>query len=267
VRLPAVTAVGEKLPPVPEVPAPLELPEGRRTYSEIRYAERGGAGFVWFGFPDGAMSTVQCRRLLAAYRYACTRPTRVVVLGAARGVFSNGIHLGVVDAAPDPAAEARTNAQALRDVVEAVRATTDRWVVAAVGGDVAGGGVALMCAGDEVWCRAGAVLRPYTDAPVPGLPAPECTEDLLRHRLGPRSADAVLRDPRPLSTAAARRLGLTDHIVLSPPDAFASQVTERAAALASDPSLAQHLTRKRTFRVPPAADAPADAPTDTAVPR
>ncbi|MER6085625.1 enoyl-CoA hydratase-related protein, partial [Streptomyces sp. NPDC001833] len=148
-------------PDLPESPAPLELPPDRRTWSDIRYRQHGDVGIVSFSFPGGAMSTDHCRRLLTAYRYALARPTRVLVLGGRRDFFSNGIHLNVIEAAPDPAEESWTNLDAMDDLVEAVLRTTDRLVVAALGGNAAAGGVMLALAADEVWCRAGAVLNPH----------------------------------------------------------------------------------------------------------
>lgn len=89
---------------LPEIAAPLELPPDRTTWADIRYRQQGPVGFVTFSFPGGAMSTNHCRRLLAAYRYALSRPTSVLVLGGARDFFSNGIHLNVIEASSDPAA-------------------------------------------------------------------------------------------------------------------------------------------------------------------
>ena len=85
------------------------------------------------------MSTEQCRRLLDAYREACGRPTSVLVLGGERDFFSNGIHLNVIEAADDPAAESWANINAIDDLVEAVLTTTDRLVVSALGGQRRGG--------------------------------------------------------------------------------------------------------------------------------
>ncbi|MGW4569119.1 formyltransferase family protein, partial [Streptomyces sp. NPDC004561] len=102
-----------------EDPVPLELPPGRRTFTDIRYRQQGDVGLLTFSFPGGATSTDQCRRLLAAYEHALTRPTRVLVLGGARDFFSNGIHLNVIEAAPDPAQESWTNLNAMDDLVEA----------------------------------------------------------------------------------------------------------------------------------------------------
>jgi putative two-component system hydrogenase maturation factor HypX/HoxX len=160
-KLPAVRALGDRLPPLPDHALPL-LPEvPHHTWTDIRYREDGNVGFLSFSFPGGAMSTEQCRRLLDAYREACERPTSVLVLGGERDFFSNGIHLNVIEAADDPAAESWANINAIDDLVEAVLTTTDRLVVAAVAGNAAAGGVMLALAADEVWCRSGAVLNPH----------------------------------------------------------------------------------------------------------
>ena len=82
-KLPATLALGDRLPPLPELPAPLDPGQGPRTWSDIRYREDGPVGFLGFSFPGGAMSTDHCRRLLDAYRHACSRPTSVLVLGGA----------------------------------------------------------------------------------------------------------------------------------------------------------------------------------------
>ncbi len=101
-KLPATLALRESLDGsldgVPEVLPPLTLPPGRRTYRPISYRESGTVGYVEFCFPGGAMSTGQCRRLLAAYRHAQTRPVKVIVLGGPRDFFANGIHLNVIQA-------------------------------------------------------------------------------------------------------------------------------------------------------------------------
>ena len=58
-------------------------------------------GVLTFDFYNGAMSTGQCERLAAALRHATTQDTRVLVVRGGE-VFSNGIHLNVIEAAPDP---------------------------------------------------------------------------------------------------------------------------------------------------------------------
>jgi putative two-component system hydrogenase maturation factor HypX/HoxX len=160
-KLPATLALRESLDGVPEIPAPLTLPPGRRTYRQISYRESGTVGYLEFAFPGGAMSTDQCRRLLAAYRHAQTRPVKVIVLGGPRDFFANGIHLNVIQAADDPGAESWRNINAMDDLVQVILTNTGQLTVAALAGNAAAGGLMLALAADQVWCRAGAVLNPH----------------------------------------------------------------------------------------------------------
>lgn len=243
-KLPAVTALGERLPDVPEIPAPLELPPGRRTWTQIEYRESGAVGHLRFSFPGGAMSTGQCRRLLDAYRHACSRPTSVLVLGGARDFFSNGIHLNVIEAAPDPAAESWANINAIDDLVEAVLTTTDRLTVAALGGNASAGGVMLALAADEVWCRAGAVLNPHYR--LMGLHGSEYWTHTLPRRVGEVRAGRLMRQALPVSAAAAHRIGLVDRVVAAGPDEFGPEVVRAAALLAQEAGLEQRIADKAT---------------------
>lgn len=243
-KLPAVRALGDRLPPLPDHALP-PLPEERhRTWTDIRYREDGNVGFLSFSFPGGAMSTEQCKRLLDAYQEACERPTSVLVLGGERDFFSNGIHLGVIEAADDPAAESWANINAIDDLVEAVLTTTDRLVVAAVAGNAAAGGVMLALAADEVWCRSGAVLNPHYR--LMGLYGSEYWTHTLPRRVGPATAERLMREALPVSSAAALRLGLVDRLVDCGPDGFAGEIGGLAARLASLPATASRITAKKT---------------------
>jgi putative two-component system protein, hydrogenase maturation factor HypX/HoxX len=246
VKLPAAMALGDRLPDVPDVPAPLELPRHRITFSDIRYAERGAVGFVRFSFPGGAMSTVQCRRLLAAYRFARSRPTALIVLGGERDFFSNGIHLGVIEAAADPAEESWTNIQAIDDLVEAVLTTTDRLVVAAPAGNAAAGGAMLALAADEVWCRAGSVLNPHYR--LMGLYGSEYWTYTLPRRVGADRAESLMERALPVSATAAHEMGLVDRVVPGTPAEFAGQVARMAADLLSDSGTLERIVSKKAAR-------------------
>ncbi|WP_416984749.1 enoyl-CoA hydratase-related protein [Streptomyces sp. T028] len=242
-KLPAVRALGDRLPPLPDrTPLGLSGAQGP-TWTDIRYREDGDVGFLSFSFPGGAMSTEQCRRLLDAYREACERPTSVLVLGGERDFFSNGIHLNVIEAAADPAAESWANINAVDDLVEAVLMTTDRLTVAAVAGNAAAGGVMLALAADEVWCRSGTVLNPHYR--LMGLYGSEYWTHTLPRRVGPAVAERLMSEALPVSAAGARRLGLVDHVVDCAPDAFAHEVGELAARLAALPATADRVTAKK----------------------
>lgn len=231
---------------LPEDTAPLELPAGRRTWTDIRYRQQGDIGFLTISFPAGAMSTDHCRRLLAAYRYALTRPTSLLVLGGARDFFSNGIHLNVIEAAADPAGESWANLNAMDDLVEAVLRTTDRMVVAALGGNAAAGGVMLALAADEVWCRTGTVLNPHYRRM--GLYGSELWTYTLPRRVGAETAERLTTEALPVSAAAAAAIGLVDRLVEVPAQEFGTEVDRMAAGLARDPDLPRRIAAKAAAR-------------------
>ncbi|MGW7457292.1 enoyl-CoA hydratase-related protein [Streptomyces sp. NPDC054797] len=248
-KLPATLALAGLLPALPEVgPGDRDAPDGAgpRTWSDIGYHEEGGAGYLSFSFPGGAMSTEHCRRLLDAYRAACSRPTSVLVLGGGRDFFSNGIHLGVIEAAADPAEESWANINAMDDLVEAVLTTTDRLVVAALGGNAAAGGAMLALAADEVWCRSGVVLNPHYR--LMGLYGSEFWTYTLPRRVGAARAERLSAEALPVSAAAALRLGLADRTVGCPPAAFAERATALAAQLAGHPGTAARIAAKKARR-------------------
>ncbi|MCX4775914.1 enoyl-CoA hydratase-related protein [Streptomyces sp. NBC_01264] len=247
-KLPAALALGDLLPGLPELPAPAESGRGAepRTWSDIGYHEEGGAGFLSFSFPGGAMSTAHCRRLLDAYRAACARPTSVLVLGGGRDFFSNGIHLGVIEAAADPAGESWANINAMDDLVEAVLTTTDRLVISALGGNAAAGGAVLALAADEVWCRSGVVLNPHYR--LMGLYGSEFWTYTLPRRTGRAGAERLTAEALPLSTVAARRLGLVDRTVDCPPGEFADRAAALAARLAAHPATTARIATKKARR-------------------
>ncbi|MEU9233828.1 hydrogenase maturation protein [Streptomyces subrutilus] len=245
-KLPATAALAGRLPALPEIPAPPHTGAGRGTWSDIGYREEGQTGFLSFAFPGGAMSTAHCRRLLDAYRTACSRPTSVLVLGGGRDFFSNGIHLGVIEAAADPAEESWANINAMDDLVEAVLTTTDRLVVCALGGNAAAGGAMLALAADEVWCRSGVVLNPHYR--LMGLHGSEYWTYTLPRRVGTGVAERLTTEALPLSAEAAHRLGLTDRTVSCAPQDFADETERLAKRLAGLPSTAGRIAAKKARR-------------------
>lgn len=232
IKLPAALALAGHVAHLPECPGS----------PEITYRERGEVGMLGFRFPGGATSAEQCRRLLKAYRHALARPTRVLVFGGQRDFFGNGIHLGVIDAAASPAAESWANIVAIDDVVEAVLRTTDRLVVAALGGNAAAGGVVLAQAADEVWLRDGVVLNPHYR--LMGLHGSEYWTYLLPRRIGQAETERVMEAALPVGSARALRLGLADRVVSAPPEAFTEAVWTVAFELAAAPGLDARIAAK-----------------------
>ena len=227
---------------MPEVLAPLTLPPGRRTYRQISYHESGAVGYLKFAFPGGAMSTGQCRRLLAAYRYAQARPVKVIVLGGPRDFFANGIHLNVIEAVDDPAAESWRNINAIDDLVHAILTDTAQLTVAALAGNAAAGGVMLAAAADRVWCRSGAVLNPHYR--LMGLHGSEYWTYTLPRRVGASEAARLTRACLPVTPASALRSGLVDHVIADDAAGFRAQVAALAQRLARGADYPALLTAK-----------------------
>jgi putative two-component system hydrogenase maturation factor HypX/HoxX len=215
---------------VPEIITPLTLPPGRRTYQQISYRESGAVGYLEFCFPGGAMSTSQCRRLLAAYRHAQSRPVKVIVLGGTRDLFGNGIHLNVIQAAEDPAAESWRNINAIDDLVQAILTNTGQLTVAALEGNAAAGGLMLALAADQVWCRDGAVLNPHYK--LMGLHGSEYWTYTLPRRVGAAEAARLTQACLPVRPASALRSGLVDHVITGAATGFRTRVAALAEQLA-----------------------------------
>jgi putative two-component system hydrogenase maturation factor HypX/HoxX len=216
-------------------------------YKPIRYEEDGPVGFLHFGFYNGAMSTAQCEALRAAYRQALAHTTRVLVLKGGPDYWSNGIHLGLIEAADSPADESWRNINAMDDLAEAIITTTDRLVVSALRGGAGAGGVFLALAADEVWAREGVVLNPhYKD--MGNLYGSEYWTYLLPRRAGADNARRVLQARLPMGVAEAHRLGLVERILPASCRVDSTAIARLARALAMDPELEGRLAEKRRRR-------------------
>jgi putative two-component system protein, hydrogenase maturation factor HypX/HoxX len=217
-------------------------------WSEIRYDERDGVGYLHFDFYNGAMSTDQCRRLRAAYRRATRRPTAVIVLMGGRDFFSNGIHLNVIEAAEDPAAESWWNLHAIDDVVRDIVETDSHLVVSALAGDAAAGGVPFAMAADHVVAREDVVLNPYYRH-MGGLYGSEYWTYLMPRRIGHELTEELTSAPfEPIGTRRAVEIGLLDDAFGEDVPRFRGQVRALAAELAAMPYLPTLLEAKRRAR-------------------
>jgi putative two-component system protein, hydrogenase maturation factor HypX/HoxX len=116
IKLPAAQVLGPLLRGVPEAPLPVDAPANHRTFREIVYTEEAEVGYLSFDFYNGAMSTSQLYRLRDAFLHARSRPTRVIALLGGADFWSNGIHLNVIEASSDPAAESWRNINAIDDL-------------------------------------------------------------------------------------------------------------------------------------------------------
>jgi putative two-component system protein, hydrogenase maturation factor HypX/HoxX len=233
-KLPAVRVLNGALAGLPEIPMD----------SEIRYEEQDGAGFLSFAPCNGAFSTAFCERLLAAYRAALARPTRVLALMGGPDFWSNGIHLNLIEASANPADESWRNINAMNDLAEAILRTDDRLTVSALAANAGAGGVYLARAADLMWLRDGVTLSPhYKD--MGNLYGSEFWTYSLPRRAGAETAAAIMARRLPMGAAEAVRIRLADARFGETASAFAAEARRRAIMLASAPDHPARLAAKR----------------------
>ncbi|WP_291994382.1 hydrogenase maturation protein [Candidatus Accumulibacter sp. ACC003] len=249
-KLPAAQVFAAQLANVPEAPLASDLqpfaPRGA-TWQDIRYEQAGGVGFLHFDFYNGAMSTRQCQRLLAAWRWATQQPVAVIVLMGGRDYWSNGIHLHSIEAAESPADESWANINAIDDLAAAIIGGDRQLTVAALQGNCGAGGCFLARAADLVWARAGVLLNPHYRN-MGNLFGSEYWTYLLPPRVGVEGAQAMMRNRLPMSAAAGVAAGFVDACLAADPAAFRVDVARRAGELAAAPELAERLQNKRARR-------------------
>lgn len=246
-KLPATVAMREYLDSVP-VSQPDRDPGARsKTYREISYHEANRVGYLHFEFYNGAMSTEQCERLLQAYRSACARPTRVIVLMGGNDFWSNGINLNTIEAAESPADESWRNINAMNDLARAIITTDSHLTVSALRGDAGAGGVFLALAADKVYARDGIILNPHYKG-MGNLYGSEYWTYLLPKRVGAVAAPAIMENRLPVGAAAAAKIGLIDEYFGAGADAFVRGVCARAESIASDANFIGLIDKKRRER-------------------
>nr|BFE89679.1 hypothetical protein GCM10020185_02150 [Pseudomonas brassicacearum subsp. brassicacearum] len=87
-KRPARHVLSNRLEGVPMLDGSLaRQPFSDEPYQPIRYRECGHVGELTFEFYNGAMSTEQCQRLVAALRWAKSRDTQVLLVRGGRGSF------------------------------------------------------------------------------------------------------------------------------------------------------------------------------------
>jgi len=244
-KLPATHVFAAESAALPEVPG----------YAPIRYEEDGPVGLLHFDFYNGAMGTAQCEALRGAYAQALARPTRVLVLTGGPNCWSNGIHLGLIEAADSPADESWRNINAIDDLACDIITTTDRLVVSALRGSAGAGGVFLALGADEVWAREGIVLNPhYKD--MGNLCGSEYWTYLLPRRAGAENAQRVTQARLPMGVAEAHRLGLVDRLLPSSSAHDPMAITRLARTLALGSDFEARLAEKRRRRGADESDKP-----------
>jgi putative two-component system protein, hydrogenase maturation factor HypX/HoxX len=242
-KLPATRVLGEvcTLPgPAPVTFAKCKLIGG---HQEIWYEESAGVGYLHFDFRNGAMSTEQCQRLQHAFRLAASRPTQVIALVGGEDFHGNGIHLSVIEAAPDPVAESWRNINAINDLILEVVTCTSHLTVSAVQGNAGAGGAVFALAGDLVVARSGRVFNLHYKTM--GLHGSEYWTYLLPKRIGNDAANRLTESCLPISAEHALQLGLVDMLIDARGAAFMARLAAWLHDLCVPAALAGLLAGKR----------------------
>jgi putative two-component system hydrogenase maturation factor HypX/HoxX len=222
-KLPTTLAFAAECAGIPEASLPGWFAADYATWQDIRYEEADDIGLLHFDCYNGAMGTRQCQRLTEAFRWAASRPTRVIVLMGGRDFWSNGIHLNLIENAESPADESWANINAIDDLAEAIIRCESHLTVAALGGNAGAGGCFLARACDRVWAKDGAVLNPHYKN-MGNLYGSEFWTYLL-----PQRAAALMQHRLPMLAAEAVQCGFYDAVLPAP--TFRVDVARRAAEL------------------------------------
>lgn len=258
IKLPATEVLGDALAGVAEIAYHVDAPEHGVTWRELRYEEQGDVGIVHFAFHNGAMSTSQCRRLLATLQLAKSRPTRILLLAGGEDFWCNGVHLNAIEASEHPAEASWENINAIDDVAREIITLTDRLTVSAMAGNAGAGGVFLALAADRVWLNRGVVLNPHYKA-MGNLYGSEYWTYLLPRRVGREKAHEITERRLPMGSHEAVSIGLAEARFGHDPHAFLQAAIRRAQAMAGDPHYADLVFDKRRRRAADEAAKPLEA--------
>lgn len=257
IKLPATLAFPEASL-LPELPLEGWWRAPTPTWQDIAYDEADGVGFLAFEFYNGALGVNQCRRLEAAFRWAASRPTRVIVLLGGEDFWANGIHLNLIETAASPADESWANINAIDDLAEAILGCDSHLTIAALRGNAGAGGCFLARAADLVWVRDGVMLNPHYKN-MGNLYGSEFWTYLLPPRVGADGARAIMQRRLPMSAREAVALGFYDACLARPAAAFRVDVARRAVEMAQAADLPDRLATKVAQRRADAVEKPLQA--------
>ena len=247
IKLPSVIALGDKEKNIPGSSINIFDDENiDKTFSEIRYEEANGVGYIHFDFYNGAMSTEQCSHLHEVFIKAKQRDIRVIVLMGGADTWSNGIHLNMIEASEDPAQTSWENINAIDDLIREIICTETHYIISALQGNAGAGGVSLALAADKVLARKGIVFNPHTRNM--GLYGSEYWTYLLPKRIGDKRANLFTEQCLPWGTDIALEVKLIDDCLEQTGNAFYQKVKNIAEEVARLSYFPQLLTAKKFKR-------------------
>ncbi len=246
IKLPATIALGNKADEIPiNTLSPFKNIAGK-TWQEIRFEQDGDIGYLHFDFYNGAMDTDQCQRLTQTIKHAKKNVTLLVLMGG-RDVWSNGIHLNVIEHAKNPAQISWENILAIDDLILEIINSTNHYIISALQGNAGAGGVSLALSADKVVCRKGIVLNPHTKNM--GLYGSEYWTYLLPKRIGYQKAYRFTEDCLPWGVDVALEIGLIDGFFGETNQEFIGYVKEQAQKVKNLPYFDKLIKAKKFQRI------------------
>ncbi len=224
-----------------------EIPQEDVSWKEIRLEIEGDIGYIYFDFYNGAMSTEQCLRLKEIFLLARSKKLKVIVLMGGDDLWSNGIHLNVIENATNPADESWANINALNDLIKEIITATDVYVISALRGNAGAGGVSLALASDKILARDGIVFNPHTKNM--GLYGSEYWTYLLPKRIGVKKAHRFTEDCLPWGVFIAKEIGLIDDFYGKTNKEFVEFVKNQAQKIADLHYYDKLLKAKKFLRI------------------
>ncbi len=245
VKLPATIALGELSLNIPLNEFDPFKNTNYNTWQEIYFQQEGEIGYLHFDFYNGAMSTYQCNNLKEAIIKA-KKKVKLIVLMGGKDVWSNGIHLNVIEASKNPEEESWRNINAIDDLILEIINSTDHYIISALQGNAGAGGVSLALSADKILCRNGIVLNPHTKNM--GLYGSEYWTYLLPKRIGYQKAERFTEDCLPWGVDVALEIGLIDGFKGETNLEFLTFVKKQAKSIISLPYFDKLLKAKKFQR-------------------
>jgi len=235
IKLPAaewITHFGLELPVLKQTPA-----------QEITFETRDGIGYFHFPFYNGAMDTAACEKLRKEICLRKTGPEKVWVFTGGSDFWSNGLHLGKIEQAQSPAHESKNNIEAMNALVKDIIYCTNKYIVAALAGNAAAGGVFFSLSADKIIGRDGIVLNPHYRN-MGNLYGSEYWTYLLPRRLKPSPAQELMHRRLPISAKRAHKIGLIDLVLEGSYNSFTEKIHDFACSINNSQELSGLLQKK-----------------------
>ncbi len=210
-KLPATHVLKEKLRDIKEYPLPVWFDRSYDTFYEISVDIREDVGYLYFNFHNGAMSTLQCKKLTQAVEML-KKQCKILVLMGGVDFFSNGIDLNLLEDSYKKSVDIWENIEAINGLVSSILYADEVVTIASFHTNAAAGGLFMGLACDYVVVKESVVLNPHYKTL--GLSGSTYHTYSLPKRVGRQKAQELLDACLPLSAKEAKALAMVDEVYI-----------------------------------------------------